>query len=171
MPEPHLPKGRPLQGCPGLLPHLPPPHCPNRGDDHDAFSKECRARPVAPPQPEAPPPPDEELSDAFSDSEEAMDLGDDGQQVPSTPKAPPTQTVDLSTPRPLSHSRNDHPPPPRGGGAAPPGPGGPTGPGLPPATPLNPRVRPGNDYNPLLYPTPWTGSGKLTHPRSAQQLG
>jgi len=65
-----------------------PPHCPNCGDDHDAFSRECRARPVPPPQPKAPPPSVEELSDASSDSEEGMDVGDDGRPVPTTPEAP-----------------------------------------------------------------------------------
>ena len=33
----------------------PPPHCPNSGCDHDAFSRECSDRPVPPPQPEASP--------------------------------------------------------------------------------------------------------------------
>jgi len=45
-------------------------------------------------------------SDASSDSEEAMDVVDDGRQAPSTPKAPATQTVDLSTPRPPLRPRN-----------------------------------------------------------------
>jgi len=97
--NPTCPKGGDSKAVPDCCP-TSPSHCPNCGDDHDAFYKECRARPVPPPQPEAAPSSDEELSDAFSDSEEAMDVVDDGHQAPSTPKAPTTQTVDLSTPRP-----------------------------------------------------------------------
>jgi len=100
-----MPQGRQHQGCLRLPPHLPP-HCPNCGDDHDASFRECRARPIPPPQPEVPPPSDEERSDAPSDSEEAMDMGDDGRPVPFTPKAPSTQTIHLSTPRPLQQSRD-----------------------------------------------------------------
>ena len=40
-----------------------------------------------------------------------MDVGDDGHPAPVTPEAPSTQTIDLSTPRPLKHSR-DAPAPP-----------------------------------------------------------
>ena len=105
-----------------------PPHCPNCGDDHDAFCRTCRARPVPPPQPEAPAPSDEELSDASSESEEAMAVGDDRRPAPSTPAASPAQTIDLSTPRPAEQSRDTGAPPSRSRPA-------PTGQGLPPATP------------------------------------
>jgi len=104
-----MPQRRRLRGHFRLLPYLPP-HCPNCGDDHDTFSSACGARPVPPPQPEPTAPFDKELSDASSDSEEAMDVGDDGRPPPSTPEAPPTQTIDLSTPRPAHHSKNTHAP-------------------------------------------------------------
>jgi len=97
--NPTCPKGGDSKAVSNCSP-TSPPHCLNCGDGHDAFYKECRARPVPPPQPEASPPSDEELSDASSDREEAMDVGDEGRQAPSTPKAPAAQTVDLSTPRP-----------------------------------------------------------------------
>jgi len=109
----------------------PPPHYPNCGDDHDAFSRACRARPVPPPQPEAAAPSNKELSDASSDSEEAMDSSDDGRPAPSTPQAPPAQTIDLSTPRPIRRSKKALAPP---SGSLP----APTGLGLPPVTPSKP---------------------------------
>jgi len=40
-----------------------------------------------------------------------MDVVDDGRQPPSTPKAPATQTVDLSTPRAPLRSRDALEPP------------------------------------------------------------
>ena len=52
--NPTCPKGgheKPVSGCCPTS----PPHCPNCGCDHDAFSLECRARPVPPPRPEASP--------------------------------------------------------------------------------------------------------------------
>jgi len=110
--NPTCPKGGDSRAIPDCCP-TSPPHYPNCGEDHDAFSKECRARPIPPPQPEATPPSDEELSDLSADSEEAMDVGDDGQQAPSTAKAHPTQIVDLSTARPHHDSRNDCAPPQR----------------------------------------------------------
>jgi len=103
--NPTCPKGGDSKEVPDCCP-TSPPHCPHCGDDHDAFYKECRARPVPPPQPEAPPPSDEELSEASSDSEEAMDVVDDGGQAASTPKAPATRTADLSTPRPPLRPRD-----------------------------------------------------------------
>jgi len=108
--NPTCPKGGDSKAVPNCCP-TSPPHCPNCGDDHDAFYKECGARPVPRPQPEASPPSDEELSDASSDSEEAMDVADDGRQTPSAPKAPATQTVDLSTPRAPLRSRDALAPP------------------------------------------------------------
>jgi len=108
-----------------------PPHCPNCSDDHDAFSRDCKARPVPPPQPEAPPPSDEELSDASSDGEEAMDVGYDCRPAPTTPNAQSAHPTDLSTPRPRLQPR-DAPAPPTGSQPAP------TGRGLPPVTPSNP---------------------------------
>jgi len=107
--NPTCPKGGDTKAISGCCP-TSPPHCPNCGDDHDAFSRTCRARPVPPPQPEAPAPSDEELSDASSDSEEAMDVGDDGRPAPSTPEAPPAQTIDLSTPRPAQRSKDTRAP-------------------------------------------------------------
>jgi len=112
MPKPHLPHRRDSKAVSGCCP-TSTPDCPNCGDDHDAFSRECRARPIPPPQREALPPSEEELSDAYSDSEEAMDVGDDGHPSPSTPKAPPAQTIDLSTPRPLQKTRGAPAPPQR----------------------------------------------------------
>jgi len=109
--NPTCPKGgdsKAVSGCCATS----PPHCPHCGDDHDAVSRECRARPVPPPQPEARPPSDEELSDASSDSEEAMDVGDDGRPAPPTPEAPSAQTIDLSTPD-YSSSPETPPPPPQ----------------------------------------------------------
>jgi len=108
--NPTCPKGGNSKAVSGCCP-TSPPHSPNCGDDHDAFSRECRARPVPPPQPEAPPPSDEELSDASSDSEEALDVGNDGHPGPSTPEAPSAQTIDLSTPRPLQQTRDALAPP------------------------------------------------------------
>jgi len=110
--NPTCPKGgetKPISGC---CPSSPP-QCPNCGDDHNAFSRECKARPVPPPQPQVPGPCDEELSDAASDSEEAMDLGDAGHPTPATSGIPSTQTIDLSTPRPPQQTR-DAPAPPCG---------------------------------------------------------
>jgi len=66
---------------------------------------------MPPLQPEAPPPSDEELSHTSSDSEEAMDVGDDGRPAPTTPEAPLTQPIDLSTPRLHQQSRNANAPP------------------------------------------------------------
>jgi len=108
--NPTCPKGGDSKAVSGCCP-TSPPHCPNCGDDHDAFFKECGARPIPPPQPEAPPPSDEEVSDASSDSEEAMDVGDDGRPAPTTPEAPSTQTIDLSTPRPPRQTSNTFAPP------------------------------------------------------------
>jgi len=125
--NPTCPKGGDSKAISGCSP-TSPPHCPNCGDDHDAFSRAGRARPVPPPQPEPPAPSDEELPDASSDSEQAMDVGDDGRPAPSTPEAPPTQTIDLSTPRPVRQSKDTLAPP---SGSQP----VPTGKGLPPLTP------------------------------------
>jgi len=93
-------KGGDTKAVSGCCP-TSPPHCPNCGDDHDAFSRECKARPVPPPQPEAPPPSDKELSNASSDSVEAIDVGDDSHPAPTTPDAHSALPIDLSTPRPL----------------------------------------------------------------------
>jgi len=128
--NPTCPKGGDTKAVSGCCP-TSPPHCPNCGDDHDAFSRECKARPVPPPQPEAPPPSDEELSDTFSDSEEAMDVGNDGRPAPSTPDALSALPIDLSTPGPLQQSR-DAPAPPSESHPAP------TGRGLPAITPSKP---------------------------------
>jgi len=128
--NPTCPKGGDSKAVSGCCP-TSPPHCPNCGDDHDAFSRECKARPVPPPQPEAPPPSDEELSDASSDSEEAMDVGDDSRPAPTTPDARSARPIDLSTPKPTQRTR-DAPAPPSGPQPAP------TGGGLPPVTPPNP---------------------------------
>ena len=57
-----------------------------------------------------------------------MDVGDDGRPAPSTPEAPSTQTVNLSTPRPVRQSKDTHDPP---SGTQP----APSGRGLPPQTP------------------------------------
>jgi len=73
--------------------------------------------------------PTKAVSNPSSDSEEAMDVGDDGRPAPCTPKAPSAQTIDLSTPRPLQS---------RDTGAPPSGPcPAPTGKGLPLKTPTN----------------------------------
>jgi len=110
--NPTCPKGGDTKAVSGCCP-TSPPHCPNCGDDHDTFSRECKARLVPPPQPEAPPPSDEELSDASSKSEEAMDVGDDGRPTPTTPDASTALPIDLSTPGPLQQS-GDAPAPPAG---------------------------------------------------------
>jgi len=128
--NPTCPKGGDTKAVSGCCPTFPP-HCPNCGDDHDACSRECKARPGPPPQPEAPPPSDEELSDASSDSAEAMDVGNDGRPAPTTPDALSALPIDLSTPRPLQQSR-DTPALPSGSQPAL------TGRGLPPVTPSNP---------------------------------
>jgi len=125
--NPTCPKGGDSKAISGYCP-TPPPHCPNCGDDHHDFSRTCKARPVPPPQPEAPAPSEEELSDASSNSEDAMDVRDDGRPAPSTPEAPPAQTIDLSTPRPAQQSKDTDAPP---SGSRP----VPTGQGLPLATP------------------------------------
>jgi len=124
--NPTCPNGGDTKAISGCRP-TSPPHCPNCGDDHDAFSRACKARPVPPPQPEAPHLPTKKLSDATSDSEEAMDMGDDGCPAPTTPDAPSALPIDLSTPRPLQQSR-DAPAPPSGSQPAP------TGRGLLPVT-------------------------------------
>ena len=124
--NPTCPKGGDSKAISGCCPSSPP-HCPNCGDDHNAFSRACRARPAPPPQPEAPAPSDEELSDPSSESEEDMDVGDDGRTAPSTPEAPPTQAIDLSTPKPVRQSKETNAPP-SGSQQAP------TGQGLPPLT-------------------------------------
>jgi len=128
--HPTCPKGRDTKAISGWCP-TSPPHCPNCGNDHDAFPRECKARPVPPPQPEAPPPSDEELSDASSVSEETMDVGDDGRPAPTTPDAPSALPINLSTPRPLQQSQ-DAPATPSGSQPAP------TGRGLSPVTPFKP---------------------------------
>jgi len=128
--NPTCPKGGDTKAVSGCCP-TSPPHCPNCGDDHDAFSREYRARPVPPRQPEAPPTPDEELSDASSDTEEVMDVGDDGHLALATSETPSKETTDTSTPRPLQQTR-DAPAPPSGSQPAP------TGWGLPPVTPPTP---------------------------------
>ena len=87
--NPTCPKGGDTKAVSGWCP-TSRPHCLNCSDDNDAFSRECKARPVTPPQPEAPPPCDEELSDASSDTEEGMDVADDGRPAPHTPNAPST---------------------------------------------------------------------------------
>jgi len=56
-----------------------------------------------------------------------MDVGDDGRPAPSTPEAPPTQSIDISTPRPVHQSKDSHAPPSWPQAA-------PTGQGLPPLT-------------------------------------
>ena len=108
--NPTCPQGGDSSAISGCCP-TPSPHCPNSGDDHDAFSRAGRARPVPPHQSEAPAPSGEELADASSDSEKAMDVGHDGHPAPSTPEAPPAQTVDLSTPRPVRQSKDTDAPP------------------------------------------------------------
>jgi len=128
--NPTCPKGGDTKAVSGCCP-TSPPHCPNSGADHDAFSRECKARPVPPPQPEAPPPADKELYNTSSNSEEAMDVGDDGRPAPTAPGAPPTLSIDLSTPRPLQQSRDARAP---HSGSQP----APTGRGLPPVTPSKP---------------------------------
>ena len=120
------PKGSNTMAVPGGCP-TSTPHFPNSDNDPNAFSGECRARPMPPPRPEAPPPSDDELSDASSDSEEAMDVGDDGRPAPSTPESLPNQSIDRSTPRP--HQSRDAPTLRSGSQAAP------TGRGLPLVTP------------------------------------
>jgi len=57
-----------------------------------------------------------------------MHVGDHGRPAPSTPEAPPTQTIDFSTPRPAQQSKDTLAPP---SGSRP----VPTGQDLPPATP------------------------------------
>jgi len=128
--NPTCPKGGDTKAVSGCCP-TSPPHCPNCGDDHDGFSRDYKARPVPQPLPEAPPPSDEELSHACSDSEEAMTVGDDGRPVSTPPNAQSAYPIDLSTPRPLLQPR-DAPAPPRGLQPAP------TSQGLPPVTPSNP---------------------------------
>ena len=108
--NPPCPKGGDSKAVSSCCP-TSPRHCPNCGDNHDVFFRECRARPIPPPQPEAPPPSDNELSDASSESEEAMDVGDKGPPALSAPEAPPAQTIDLSPFGPLHQSRNAPAPP------------------------------------------------------------
>ena len=67
------------------------------------------ARPISPSQPEVPPPSDEPLSDPSSDSEEAMDVGDDGRPAPLLPN--PLQPR-LSTFPPHDPSTTPETPPP-----------------------------------------------------------
>jgi len=67
-----------------------------------------------------------------------MDMSDHGHHTPSTPQAPPIQTIDICTLRPI-HRSNDVPAPPSGPQPAP------TGLSLQPVTPSNPRVGPGNE--------------------------
>jgi len=110
--NPTCPKGGDTKAVSGRCP-TSPPYCLNCSHDHDAFSRECGARPIPPPQHEAPPPSDEELSDASSDSQEAMDVGDNARPAPTTPEAPSTQIIELSTPRPLQRSRDAPAPPQR----------------------------------------------------------
>jgi len=70
--------------------------------------------------PRPPPRSDKELSDASSNCEEGMDVGEDGRPAPCTPEAPSAQIIDLSTTRPLQDTR-DAPAPPRGPQPAPTG--------------------------------------------------
>ena len=58
---------------------------------------ECRARPTPPPRLEAP---TSNADEPGSDSEDDMEMGDDGGQAPSTPEAGTAQAVDLTTPCP-----------------------------------------------------------------------
>ena len=74
-----------------------------------------------------------------------MDVGDDGSPVPSTPEAPPTQTIDLSTPRPAQQSKDTRAPP---SGSRP----APTGQGLPPATPYKSSGPPRKSLKTLAQP-------------------
>ena len=97
--KPTCPKAgheKPISGC---CPPSPP-HCPNCGCDHDAFSREFRARPVRPPLPEISPLPSPRPSSPLQ-GEDAMDVAVDGQEAPSTPKAPaaPSDAVDHTTTR------------------------------------------------------------------------
>ena len=93
--NPTCPKGgnsRPISGCCPTS----PPHCPNCRCDHDAFSREYRARPTPPPRPEVPASNHDETG---SDGEEDLEMEDDGGQVPSTSKTRAAQAVDITTPR------------------------------------------------------------------------
>ena len=128
--NPTCPKGgnsRPISGCCPTS----PPHSPNCGCDHDAFSRECRARPALPPRPEAPA---SSLDESGSDGEEDMEMEDDGGQGPSTPKTCTAQAVDLTTPRPQRRvaAPTDEASQPIGGLA-------------PPGSNTSQRVRPGNE--------------------------
>jgi len=140
------------------------PHCPNCRDDHDAFSRECTARPLPRPQPQAPLGCDQEESDPCSMSKHTMEVGDDGRPAPATPEGPSAQSIDLSTPRPIHNSR-DADGPPSGSRLAP------TGQAPPPVTPPSPQVRPRDDSKPLLYLVPRSSSGEQSHPYSTQQPG
>jgi len=100
--NPTCPKGGDSEAVSGWYPTTHP-HSSNCGDDHDTFFRECMVRPTPPPQPDGPPPYDEELSDASSDSDEGMDVGDDGRRHALLPK--PLQPKP-STFRPFDPSNN-----------------------------------------------------------------
>ena len=128
--NPTCPKGgnsRPISDCCPTS----PPHYPNCGCDHDAFSRECRARPAPPPRQEAPP---SNADESGSDGEEDLEMEDDGGHAPSTPKAITAQAVDLRTPHPSRHA-------PASTGEASQPMGGPA----PPDSMTSQRVRPGNE--------------------------
>ena len=128
--NPTCPKGGNSQPILGCCP-TSPPQCPNCGYDHDAFSRECRARPTPPPRPEAPA---SNLDESGSDGEEDLEMEDDGGKAPSTPKTNTAQAVNLTTPRPLRHAATStsEAPQPMGGPA-------------PPDSNTSRRVRPGNE--------------------------
>ena len=100
--NPTYPKDGHTKPVPGCGP-ISPPQCPNCGSDHDAFSKECQARPIPPSEPESLPADDDTL-DARSDSEEELEIRDASGQAPSTPETTAAQAVDLTTPRPPRRS-------------------------------------------------------------------
>jgi len=135
LPGPHLPQGRRLQAHVKLV-STSLPHSPNCGDDYDAVSPECRARPVPPPQPEAPLSPASDPSSSSCDSWEDLEMEDDGCPALATPQAIATSAVYLSTPKP-SCRRSVAPT-----GAAQPVP---TGQAAPPVMPSDPRIHPGNE--------------------------
>ena len=145
---------RPISGCCPTS-H---PHCPNCGGDHDAFSRECQARPTPPPRREAPP---SDAGEPEADSEVDIEIGDDGGQAPSPPEATTAQAVDLTTPLPSRRGVTST------SGAAQPM-GGPS----PPDTHRSRRVRPGNDsLRPYFETQEEAGPVPRHHSRSTQQPG
>ena len=111
--NPTCPKGgyeKPVSSCcPTSL-----PLCPNCSCDHDAFSRECMARPIPPPRQELPPHSDDDTASSL-DGEEDVEMEGNGPPTPTTPEAPMAHTINLTTLRPSQRANaptgTDGPPP------------------------------------------------------------